>query len=130
MVTPFGKSIVNNLRIAPLPVDKQIMLKVRFAELNRNAQRHFGVNLISTGAGNTIGRDHDRSISPRRRTSSIGSATTTFSLTDALNIFAFRPDLNLAAVDPGLANRRRPADSCRTEPGNHHRQRSELPGGW
>ena len=38
MVTPFGKSIVNNLKIAPAPVDKQILLRVRFAELNRNAQ--------------------------------------------------------------------------------------------
>ena len=56
LVTPFGKSIVNNLRIAPPAVDKQIMLKVRFAELNRNAQMQFGLNLISTGAGNTIGR--------------------------------------------------------------------------
>ena len=32
------------------------MLKVRFAELNRNAQMQFGLNLVSTGAGNTIGR--------------------------------------------------------------------------
>ncbi len=55
IVAPFGKSIVNNLKIAPLPVDKQILLRVRFAELNRNAATAFGINLVSTGATNTIG---------------------------------------------------------------------------
>lgn len=56
LVTPLGKSVVNNLRLAPPKVEKQVLLRVRFAELNRNASRSFGVNLISTGAGNTIGR--------------------------------------------------------------------------
>jgi pilus assembly protein CpaC len=96
LVTPFGKSIVNNLRIAPPAVDKQIMLKVRFAELNRNAQMQFGLNLISTGAGNTIGRITTGQFTAPTTTGIGGGGT--FSLTDALNVFAFRPDLNLAAV--------------------------------
>lgn len=97
LVTPFGKSIVNNLKIAPPAVDKQIMLKVRFAELNRNAQMQFGLNLVSTGAGNTIGRITTGQFSAPRPTS-IGGGDAAFTLTDALNVFAFRPDLNLAAV--------------------------------
>ena len=97
LVTPFGKSIVNNLKIAPPGVDKQIMLKVRFAELNRNAQMQFGLNLISTGAGNTIGRITTGQFSPPRP-DRIGGGDSPFTLTDALNVFAFRPDLNLAAV--------------------------------
>ncbi len=56
LVTPFGKSIVNNLQVAPAAVDKQVLLKVRFAELNRNAALSFGVNLLSTGAAGTVGR--------------------------------------------------------------------------
>lgn len=102
LVTPFGKSIVNNLRITAPPVDKQIMLKVKFAELNRNATRAFGVNLLSAGAAGTIGRVTTGQFSapaPSSITGGTGSATnSTFSLTDALNIFAFRPDLNLGAV--------------------------------
>jgi pilus assembly protein CpaC len=102
IVAPFGKSIVNNLKIAPLPVDKQILLRVRFAELNRNAATAFGINLVSTGATNTIG-----SISTGQfqgpRASEIGRSTT-FSLTDALNIFAFRPDLDLAVLIKALQN--------------------------
>lgn len=96
MVTPFGRSIVNNLKVAPLPVDKQILLRVRFAELNRNVTTAFGVNLVSTGATNTIGTISTGQFSAPRP-AEIGR-NTTFSLTDALNIFAFRPDLNLGAL--------------------------------
>ncbi|HYP07907.1 MAG TPA: pilus assembly protein N-terminal domain-containing protein [Bryobacteraceae bacterium] len=97
MVTPFGRSIVNNLRVAPAPVDKQVLLRVRFAELNRNASTSFGVNLFSTGATGTIGRvttGQFGAVSP----STVGQGANTFSISDALNVFAFRPDLNLGAV--------------------------------
>lgn len=103
LVTPFGKSIVNNVAIAPPPADKQIVLRVRFAELNRRAAKQFGVNLISTGAGNTIGGTTTGQFSPPRTSEVSGGipgrlqgATANFTLSDALNIFAFRPDLNLA----------------------------------
>lgn len=97
LVTPFGKSIVNNLRIAPAAVDKQVLLRVRFAELNRNAAQAFGINLLSTGATGTIGRITTGQFSPPS-VSANTSGNSSFSLTDALNIFAFRPDLNLGAV--------------------------------
>src|SRR5436190_14433030 len=96
LVAPFGKSIVNNMKVAPAPADKQVLLKVRFAELNRNAQTSFGLNLISTGAGNTIGRITTGQFSAPGATS-LGAGSS-FTLTDALNVFAFRPDLNLAAT--------------------------------
>ena len=99
LVTPFGKSIVNNLRIASAPVEKQVLLKVRFAELNRTAIQSFGVNLLSAGATGTVG-----SITTGQFASPVPggvSSTTTggsFGITDALNIFAFRPDLDIGAV--------------------------------
>lgn len=105
LLKPLAKSVVNNLGIRPAPVDKQIMLRVKFAEINRNASKQFGVNLISTGAGNTPGIVSTGQFSPARPTQlggKIGGSTSgtgsEFSLTDALNIFAFRPDLNLAAT--------------------------------
>jgi pilus assembly protein CpaC len=102
MVTPFGRSIVNNLKVAPPPVDKQILLRVRFAELNRNVTTSFGVNLVSTGATNTIGTvTTGQFAGPRPQ--ELGR-NTTFTLTDALNIFAFRPDLNLGALVRALQN--------------------------
>lgn len=105
LLTPLMKSVVNTLQVAPPGVEKQIVLRVKFAELNRNAAAQLGVNLLSTGALNTPGRittgqfasgsaSDLRGAIPGR----IEGTTTNFSLSDALNIFAFRPDLNLAAT--------------------------------
>ena len=55
LATPFAKTIVNNLQLAAPGVEKQILLRVKFAELDRSASTNFGVNLLSTGATNTIG---------------------------------------------------------------------------
>lgn len=105
LLKPISKSVINNVSVKPLPVDKQILLRVKFAEINRNATKQFGFNLISTGAGNTPGAISTGQFSGARPSSiggTIGGSTSgtssEFSLTDALNIFAFRPDLNLAAT--------------------------------
>ena len=55
LVGPLAKSVLNNLEVAAAPVEQQIVLRVKFAELNRTASQSFGVNLISTGALNTPG---------------------------------------------------------------------------
>lgn len=104
LVTPLAKTVVNNLRLPAPKSDKQILLRVRFAELNRNASSNFSVNLVSTGAGNTIGRTTAGG-SPAPIPSSIGNvgpASRTFSITDALNIFAFRPQFDLGAFIQAL----------------------------
>src|SRR6266851_2692792 len=53
LVAPLAKTVVNNLQVVPPGADKQIILRVKFAELNRNVENTFGVNLLSTGAANT-----------------------------------------------------------------------------
>ena len=105
LVTPMAKAVVNNLQvIAPGP-EKQILLRVKFAELNRSAANSFGVNLLSTGFANTPGTSGTNQFGlgqqPIEITGSIpgrieGTASR-FTISDALNVFAFRPDLNLAA---------------------------------
>ncbi len=99
------KNVVNNLKASPAPVDKQILLRVKFAELNRNSLQQFGLNLISTGATNTPGIVTTGQFSPPRPGNlqgvipgTVTGTTSEFTLSDALNIFAFRPDLNLAAT--------------------------------
>lgn len=105
LAAPSAKTVVNNLQIAVLPVEKQIMLRVRFAELNRSQIQSFGVNIISTGATNTIGRTTTqqnpapsltdlRSVIPGQN----AGFSTEFRLTDLLNVFLFRPDLNIGAL--------------------------------
>jgi len=108
LAAPFAKTIVNNLQVASPSVDKQILLRVKFAELDRTASTQFGVNLVSTGATNTIGSvttGQFPSPSPTSIGGGIGAAASTFSITNALNIFAFRPDLNLAALIKALQSR-------------------------
>jgi len=105
LVAPLVKTVVNNLQVVPPGADKQIILRVKFAEMDRTVASSFGVNLLSTGAGNTPGRittGQFASGNPSQVTGTIPGhptgTTTTFTLSDALNIFAFRPDLNLGAV--------------------------------
>jgi pilus assembly protein CpaC len=102
LVTPLAKSVLNNLEIAAAAVEQQIILRVKFAELNRNASQSFGVNLASTGALNTPGSISTGQFSPPATQSLRQGASTNFTITDALNVFAFRPDLNLAGFVKAL----------------------------
>jgi pilus assembly protein CpaC len=105
LVASLAKTVVNNLQVVATPAERQIMLRVKFAELNRNVQQDFGVNLLSTGALNTPGLVTTGQFSAPRINEvtgaipgSLAGSASTFSLGDALNIFAFRPDLNLGAT--------------------------------
>jgi len=104
LATPFAKQIVNNLQIATV-VDKQILLRVKFAELDRSAATQFGVNLISTGATNTIGRVSTGQFPAPSLQAVGGGEPASFQISDALNIFAFRNDLNLGALIRALQTR-------------------------
>jgi pilus assembly protein CpaC len=79
------------------PVERQIVLKVRFVELDRTRIQQLGVNIVSTGAGNTIGRITTGQFSGGDINAVGAGIPSRVTITDALNVFAFRPDLNLAA---------------------------------
>jgi pilus assembly protein CpaC len=84
----FAKTVVNNL-VVTSPIEKQILLRVKFAELDRSKAQQFGVNIFSTGALNTIGSVSTGQFNSASLTSNANGAVLT--VTDALNIFAFRP---------------------------------------
>ena len=102
MAAVYSKDVVNGIIIRPLH-GKQIMLKVRFAEVDRSRLSAFGVNILSTGAANTPGVISTQQFNPPslngQLTGVIGAkntgTTSSFSVSDLLNIFVFRPDLNL-----------------------------------
>ena len=100
MAGNFSKEVVNGLQVAQAPRQKQIILKVRFAEADRSKLSAFAVNLFSTGATNTIGTVSTQQFgSQNLNTQSSGTgALTQFNLSDLLNIFLFRPDINLGAT--------------------------------
>lgn len=104
----------NVVNLLSLPPENQVvMLEVKFAEVQRNALRQFGVNILSTGALNTIGTISTQQFLPPTAdelTSAIGAPVTGFTseleLTDLLNIFVFRPDLNLGLLIRALKEQR------------------------
>jgi len=95
LATTFAKTVVSNLQIPVAPIEKQVLLRVKFAELDRQKGEQYGVNLDSLGATNTIGH-----ITTEQFTG--GGTTQPSAITDALSIFAFRKDLNLAAFIKAL----------------------------
>lgn len=99
---------VNLLRVSVPPTDAQILLKVRFANVDRGATRELGLNLASTGLAGTPGRVTTGQFSPPQvDVQSTSTATQAqFTLSDALNIFFFRPDLNLGATIRALQSKR------------------------
>jgi pilus assembly protein CpaC len=100
IAAPLAKAVVNNLQLAPPPAAPQIVLKVRFAELNRNVGTSFAVNLV--GLGNTIGRTTTGQFSAPNM--QVDGGAPRVSISDALNIFAFRPDLDLMVFIRALQN--------------------------
>jgi pilus assembly protein CpaC len=96
---------VNLLYVDVPPPEAQILLKVRFATIDRSTSLQLGLNLVSTGAANTIGGVSTQQFSGPQivNTPGLGGASTTAAtLSDALNLFLFRPDLNLLATIQAL----------------------------
>lgn len=98
-----GKT-VNLLNVNMPPGDEQILLKVKFADVDRTRSSNLGINLFSTGATNTIGGITTQQFSPPALSvQGNGKATSVeTTLSNALNIFLYRPDLNLGATIAAL----------------------------
>jgi pilus assembly protein CpaC len=115
-------TVANMLRTKPKPRNI-VSLQVRFAEVDRSAVQQLGVNILSTGATNTLGSTSTQQFGettasvgalPANVQSSGGGSGTNkvtgaigntlqnspavFGLSDLLNIFVFRPDLNLGVL--------------------------------
>jgi pilus assembly protein CpaC len=92
--------VVNLLYVTVPTPEPQILLKVRFASLDRTRATQLGLNLFSTGATNTIGTV-GTGLFPAPSlpsTSNPQNLTNPFIFSDLLNLFLFRPDLNLGAT--------------------------------
>jgi pilus assembly protein CpaC len=100
IASTLGKT-VNLLYVDVPPPAAQILLKVKFASVDRNLSRNLGLNIVNTGAGNTIGSVGTQQFSPLTL-SLPANAPVTVNVADALNLFFLRPDLNLAATIKAL----------------------------
>jgi len=108
VITATAGKVVNLLQIETPAAEPQIMLKVRFADVDRAAVQDLGANLLSMGALNTVGSISTGQHAPPSRSTIGGPAgrDVPFTLAEVLNIFAFRPDLNLAVTIRALQQRR------------------------
>jgi pilus assembly protein CpaC len=92
--------VTSMMEVPPIPTG-QVLLQVRFAEVDRAALTQLGFNLLSTGAGHTFGSITTQQFGgfgAPAITDTPGSATTTQTLSSALNIFLFNPDVHLATT--------------------------------
>ena len=97
--------VINLLNVNAPPVRRQILLKVRFADVDRSSEQDLGFNLFSTGATNSIGGiSTGQFTAPTVGIPQAGSPATA-SLSDALNLFIYRPGLNLGATIEALESK-------------------------
>jgi pilus assembly protein CpaC len=94
--------VVNLLYVAVPPAEPQILLKTKFASVDRTTERQLGINIFSLGAANTIGSITTGQFKPPGITLPPSGGSPTSTLSDLLNIFVFRPDLNLGATIQAL----------------------------
>ncbi len=99
----YTKNIVNVLTFGPVG-SQEVLLAVKFAEVDRSALKQQGINLFSTGITNTIGTattGQFGGFGPQAITDTVGQ-TPPFqanqTVSNVLNMFLFRPDIHLGAV--------------------------------
>ncbi len=105
MGTPFSKEIVNSIQIALPHRQKQILLKVRFAQVDRTRLTALGINLFNTPGAKFFGSTGTQEFAPPQLVNPTNGLTSNIGLTDLLNIFLFRPDINLGATIRDLQQR-------------------------
>jgi pilus assembly protein CpaC len=91
------------MQVPPAPAG-EILLQVRFAEVNRSVVKQFGINLISLAPAKTIGTISTQQFAPPQlgSTGADANGNGNIALSDLLNIFIFRPDINFAATIKAL----------------------------
>jgi len=110
LAAAYSKNVVNVLTFGPVGA-QEVLLEVKFAEVDRTALTQLGSNFFSTGAANTIGTTTtgqfggfgSQSISqvPGQNTPVQSSQT----ISNVLNLFLFRPDIHFGAVIEALQNK-------------------------
>ena len=105
MASTHSKKVVNLLQLPPAPEPKQILLQVRFASVDRVALQELGFNWFSRnekmlGAVSTQQFTGPRFSQLQFQNQQFADASVNFS--DLLNIFLFRPDLNIGATIKAL----------------------------
>jgi len=115
LASAYSKNVVNVLTFGPVGAE-EVLLEVRFAEVDRTALQQTGVNLFMPGLGNTIATSQTGQFGSLSVTTAAPTTTTqngvttttttatapTTNISNFLNIFVARTDINLGAVVEAL----------------------------
>src|SRR5450631_1240358 len=112
LATAYSPKVVNVLTFGPVGA-QEVLLQVKFAEVDRTALTQMGVNFISTGAANTIGTVTTgqygafgpQTLTPGTQPSGTATTTPASTVNNVLNLFLFRSDINFGAVIEALQNK-------------------------
>jgi pilus assembly protein CpaC len=95
---------VTSLMEVPTAPKAEIMLQVKFADVNRAKISQLGINILSLPGSKNVGTISTQQFSPPQLASSTNGPSSAIGLSDLLNIFIFRPDINFAATIKALQN--------------------------
>lgn len=110
LASAYSKNVVNVLTFGPVGAD-EVLLEVKFAEVDRTALTQLGVNLFSTGAGNTLSGTSTGQFGGTKignltdSTAGSGPLTSTTTINDLLNLYFFNPQIHLGGVIKALQSR-------------------------
>src|SRR6476646_5454445 len=109
----YSKNVVNVLTFGPVGA-QEVLLEVKFAEVDRSVITQLGINIFMPGLGNTIATSQTgqfgsvQIVRPPASTSTSNGVSTTTSvaptttINDFLNLFIARTDINIGAVIKAL----------------------------
>ncbi len=107
LASAYSKNVINVLTFGPVGA-QEVLLEVKFAEVDRSALTQLGANVFSTGAANVVGTSTTGQyggFSPPSVTQTQGQSppfSATETLSSVLNLFLFQPNIHLGAVIQAL----------------------------
>jgi pilus assembly protein CpaC len=87
--------VVNLLKVDVPEAAEQILLKVRFADVDRSKERELGISFFGVAQGIPFTATTGQAGGSTVASLPTSTSPTTFSLSDALNLFMFDPHLNI-----------------------------------
>jgi pilus assembly protein CpaC len=97
-MVPKKDDVVSLLQTPVALTRGEVLLQVKFADVNRTLLKQLGLNLMGLPGGKNIFTTSTEQYSPPTLLGGTGANTGGYQLSDLLNVFYFRPDINLAAT--------------------------------
>ena len=95
---------VTSLMEVPVSPPGEILLEVKFAEVDKTALQQLGLNILSLPGAKNVGTISTQQFSPPQLVAGSGGngVSSAIGVSNLLNIFLFRPDINLALTIQAL----------------------------